>query len=298
MKIKVELWLSKENYENISSPPPLYNIFYRRKTTLSDAISLKNQYGKILASSREVAEKFGKRNPDVNRAIGNLIVQNCTVKDMFIISSYTSSRGREEIEYLMDRDGFSLLVMGFNGKKALEWKLKYIEAFNSMEKMLRELSEPQDSYLIEDPAARARRWAEEYEEKQRIEHENVKLLEVNDQLQTENDEMRPKAKFHDDIQASENSITLGVFSAILQNNHNIKFGQNRLFKWCREHGILCSEKKCWNKPQQKMLDAGYFQVKETVYVNKDGSVYSSYTPLLTGKGQVWLTNKILKEFEK
>lgn len=40
--------------------------------------------------------------------------------------------------YLMNRDGFSLLVMGFTGKKALEWKLQYIKAFNQMEKFIRE----------------------------------------------------------------------------------------------------------------------------------------------------------------
>lgn len=51
---------------------------------------------------------------------------------MFEKTTYISTRGREENEYLMDRDGFSLLVMGFTGKKALEWKLKYIDAFNKM----------------------------------------------------------------------------------------------------------------------------------------------------------------------
>lgn len=100
-------------------------------------ITLFNQDGKILASSRDVAEKFNKRNPDVNRAIENLIVQNCTVKNMFIKTSYTSGRGRNENEYLIDRDGFSLLVMGFTGKKALEWKLKYIDAFNKMEETIK-----------------------------------------------------------------------------------------------------------------------------------------------------------------
>lgn len=59
------------------------------------------------------------------REIENLTVQNCTVKNMFEKSTYISSRGREENEYFMDRDGFSLLVMGFTGKKALQWKLKY-----------------------------------------------------------------------------------------------------------------------------------------------------------------------------
>ena len=81
-------------------------------------------YTLILASSRDVAEKFGKRNPDVNRAIENLIVQNCTVKNMISKTSYISRRVRNEYEFLIDRDGFSLLVMGFTGQKALEWKLK------------------------------------------------------------------------------------------------------------------------------------------------------------------------------
>lgn len=100
-------------------------------------IILQNKGGKILTSSRDVAEKFRKRNPDVNRVIENLIVQNCTVKNMFEKTTYISTRGREENEYLMDRDGFSLLVMGFTGKKALEWKLKYIDAFNKMEEKLK-----------------------------------------------------------------------------------------------------------------------------------------------------------------
>lgn len=56
---------------------------------------------------------------------------------MFTESTYISSRGRKEIEYLMNRDGFSLLVMGFTGSKALEWKLKYIDAFNKMEDRLK-----------------------------------------------------------------------------------------------------------------------------------------------------------------
>lgn len=75
-----------------------------------EEIILQNKNGKILASSRDVAEKFGKRNPDVNRSIENLIVQNCTVKNMFKKTTYISSRGREENEYLMDRDGFLFLL--------------------------------------------------------------------------------------------------------------------------------------------------------------------------------------------
>lgn len=56
---------------------------------------------------------------------------------MFIESCEPDSYGRDQKVYLMTRDGFSLLVMGFTGKSALEWKLKYIDAFNKMEEQIK-----------------------------------------------------------------------------------------------------------------------------------------------------------------
>ena len=61
--------------------------------------------------------------------------QNCA--NLFITSTYADIYGRNQKCYELTRDGFSLLVMGFTGKNALEWKLKYIEAFNLMEEKLR-----------------------------------------------------------------------------------------------------------------------------------------------------------------
>ncbi len=55
---------------------------------------------------------------------------------MFKKSFFKDSGGRSRPIYYMNRDGFSLLVMGFTGKEAIEWKLKYIEAFNRMEQLL------------------------------------------------------------------------------------------------------------------------------------------------------------------
>lgn len=88
--------------------------------------------------SRVIAERFEKQHQHVTQAIENLISANPLVKSMFARDYYTTERGREYKEYLMNRDGFSLLVMGFTGAKALEWKLNYIEAFNLMEKAIRE----------------------------------------------------------------------------------------------------------------------------------------------------------------
>lgn len=89
----------------------------------------------VVVSSREVAEHFEKAHGDVLKSIDNLVRENSLTKNMFHEQT-REYRGRDFRYYLMNRDGFSLLVMGFTGAKALEWKLKYIEAFNAMEKEL------------------------------------------------------------------------------------------------------------------------------------------------------------------
>ena len=91
-----------------------------------------------VVSSRAVAKNFKKQHQHVTQAIENLISENSLVKSMFEKTVYLSERGREYKEYLMNRDGFSLLVMGFTGRDALDWKLKYINAFNAMESIIRE----------------------------------------------------------------------------------------------------------------------------------------------------------------
>ncbi len=88
-----------------------------------------------VCDSLDVAEHFGKRHDNVIRLIDNLLKIE-GVKQTFVVSKYVDSKGEQRKRYYMNRDGFSLLVMGFTGKEAIEWKLKYIEAFNRMEQLL------------------------------------------------------------------------------------------------------------------------------------------------------------------
>ncbi|WP_296916455.1 Rha family transcriptional regulator [uncultured Megasphaera sp.] len=74
----------------------------------------------LVTDSRQVAEHFGKQHKDVLKAIDHLVAQNCATKDMFLEQT-REYRGQNFRYYLMNRDGFSLLVMGFTGKAALEW---------------------------------------------------------------------------------------------------------------------------------------------------------------------------------
>lgn len=96
-----------------------------------------------LTTSLKVAETFSKEHKVVMRAIKNLAAQNCTVEKMFVESTYVDSRGHEQPMYYMNRDGFTLLAMGFTGKDAMKFKLEYIEAFNEMEKAIKEQELPQ-----------------------------------------------------------------------------------------------------------------------------------------------------------
>lgn len=106
---------------------------------MKDLITINND-GQPVASSRDIAEHFNKDHKHVLRDIENLIggLPNFGHTPMFIKSTYVHPQnGQMYPMYYMTRDGFSLLVMGFTGKSALEWKLKYIEAFNRMEEQIR-----------------------------------------------------------------------------------------------------------------------------------------------------------------
>ena len=106
-----------------------------------DVVVTRNNSGELVVTSRQIAEDFGKDHRVVVRAIENkamsLTEQNCSVEKLFIPTTYNHN-GNEYKEYLLTRDGFTFIVMGFTGPKADTWKLKYIEAFNKMEEVLRQ----------------------------------------------------------------------------------------------------------------------------------------------------------------
>lgn len=235
--------------------------------------------GQVVVSSRQIADDFEKRHDHILRDI-ELLKVNLTPQNwgmLFIESEYRNENNRIFKEYLLTRDGFSLLVMGFTGQKALEWKLKYIEAFNKMEKMLIEKA---PSYQIADPIERAKAWIQEQEEKKALEGHI--------------EELRPKALFADSVTASKTSILVGDLAKLIkQNGHEI--GQNRLFDILRKNGFLIRQKgTSYNMPTQKSMDLELFEIKETVVTHSDGHTTINKTPKVTGKGQVYFVNKFLK----
>ena len=118
------------------------------------------------------------------------------------------------------------------------------------------------------------------------------LQNENTRLKLENAQMKPKALFADAVATSKSDILIGQLAKILrQNGYDI--GQNRLFKWLREHHYLCSKGAKYNQPTQRAMDLGLFRIKERTINNPDGSTRITVTTLVTGKGQQYFINRFL-----
>lgn len=113
-------------------------------------------------------------------------------------------------------------------------------------------------------------------------------------LIADNERMKPKEIFADAVSTSHTSILIGDLAKLIcQNGYQI--GQKRLFEWMRNRGYLIKSGSSKNMPQQRYLEQGLFEVKESNVQNPDGSVRITKTTKVTGKGQVYFVNKFLDE---
>lgn len=232
----------------------------------------------IVTNSLLVAERFGRNHRDVLEAIRDLLrtAENSALLTFFEESTYTTVQNKELPLFIMNRDGFTLLTMGFTGKKALDFKLEYIEAFNQMESTLKNLdfSNPDTVLML------AQNW--KVEQNKRIEAERI--IEFN----------KPKIIFADAVSASKTTILIGELAKLLKQN-GIEIGQNRMFTYLRENGFLISRKGSdFNMPTQKSMELDLFEIKETSITHSDGHITVSKTSKVTGKGQQYFINKFLK----
>lgn len=243
---------------------------------MSDLIKIENKNGELLVSSREIAKNFEKNHRDVLRDIDNKIESILTSAQnyahLFIEHFYKDTYKRNQREYLLTRDGFSFMVMGFTGSKADTWKLKYIEAFNEMERKLKEQKPAINSKFLYQ-------LAEDLEEKEK----QIAL-------------MRPKEVFADALMTSNQSILIGELAKTIKKN-GVDIGQNRLFDYLRNNGFIHRKGEQYNLPTQKSMNLKIMETKTRTINNPDGSVRVTKTPKVTGKGQIYFVNKFLENKE-
>ena len=120
------------------------------------------------------------------------------------------------------------------------------------------------------------------------------LKSHNLQLEQKIEADKPKTVFADAVSTSKTSILVGDLAKLIcQNGYQI--GQKRLFSWLRDNGYLVKSGSSCNMPMQRYVEQGLFEVKESNVQNPDGSVRTTRTTKVTGKGQVYFVNKFISE---
>lgn len=114
-------------------------------------------------------------------------------------------------------------------------------------------------------------------------------------LETQIEKDKPKVIFADAVNSSTSSILVGELAKLISQN-GYEIGQNRLFDWLRENGFLIKRKgETYNLPTQRSMDMELMDIKKRTINNADGSIKTTRTTKITGKGQQYFINKFLSE---
>ena len=175
---------------------------------------------------------------------------------------------------LINESGLYSLILSSKLPTAKQFK-RWVtaEVLPSIRKTGKYVNSKIDSYMIENPAERARRWAEEYEEKKALE---VKI-----------EEQKPLVEYAEHIQASKDVINMKTMAKIASKN-GIKIGRNKLFAFLRERKILDKE----NIPYANYMEREWFQVVESTFTHSNGEIKLNKTTFVSPKGQVGIVKQL------
>ncbi|MBR3124889.1 MAG: antA/AntB antirepressor family protein [Mogibacterium sp.] len=161
------------------------------------------------------------------------------------------------------------------GKKVREYLINLEKAWNTPELIMARALKMADRQITDLK-----------EENKQLIESNVTLALENNQLTEENYRNKPMVEFCKTVSGSRDSIHIGQFAKL------IGVGQNTMFDWLRQKGYLGRARSNYNMPLQKYLNMGIFSLKENIAKDRDGNtIIYPPTPLVTGKGQVYLHDK-------
>ena len=227
--------------------------------------------GKPYFVGKDVADILGYQNGsrDINRHVDE--------DDREKVMIFDGNQDKESI--IINESGLYSLILSSklpNAKKFKRWVTSDVLPAIRKTGSYSIQSKP-DSYTIEDPAARARRWAEEYEEKKALE---AKI-----------EEQKPLVEYAEHIQASKDVIDMKSMAKLASKN-GIKIGRNKLFSFLRDRKILDRE----NIPYANYMDKEWFQVVESPYTFNNGDVKIIRTTLVSPKGQIGIIRQLKKYY--
>lgn len=231
--------------------------------------------GEVFATSRDIAAFFDRRHDDVLKAIRNLIssAPELGVRNFAETPYVEPTTGQTYRMYEMDRDGFTLLAMGFTGSKALKWKLRYIEAFKAMEAELRRVAQTGPAIDLNDPA-QLRGLLLNYSEKA-------------EQLERRVQELLPSEEALQRISKADGSLCVTDAAKALQ------MRPKELFGWLRENGWIYKRAGAGHDlGYQSKQAAGLLEHKVTTVLRADGSEKVTEQVRVTPKGLAKLAKLI------
>jgi anti-repressor protein len=185
-----------------------------------------------------------------------------------------STGGRPSTDFLAPIDIAKNICLISNGPKAQELRTYLIEvekAWNSPEKIM----------------ARALQFANTA-----IEGYKTEVAALTAKI----GEDKPKVTLAEAITATEKTILIGDLAKILKQN-GVDIGRNRLFKELRDDGYLMKSGSSWNRPTQRSMDQGLFEVEEYPFIDEWGEERIGWTTKVTPKGQLYFVNLFLNALE-
>lgn len=229
-------------------------------------------------TSLQIAEEIGKEHKNVLRDIRNMEASWVKVNGRrFELVDYIDAKGEKRPCYSLTKIECLYIATKYNDEARAKLVLRW--------EMLEKAHQAQIQKALPKSFSEALRMlADETEKNERLALENKEKQKVIT-------EQQPKVLFADSILASKTSCLIGELAKILTQN-GCKIGQNKLFKWLRGNGYLCTRGEQYNLPQQKYVDCGLFEIKKSTHSANEVLITTSTTKV-TPKGQQYFINKFL-----
>lgn len=209
-------------------------------------------------TSREIAELTGKEHKNVNADIRRML-DDLGEDALKFQRIYLDSMNRQQMEYHLDREHTECLITGYSAILRM--------------RVIKRLRELESASALPADYPQALRHAAD-------------LAERTLRLQSQLAEAAPKIDFADRVSEISKGISIPNYAKA------VGLGPIKLFEWMRSQGILITGGQRHNLPMQRLIDSGYFAVRQGTY-ETNGEVRASFTTMLTGKGEQWLTKKLI-----
>ena len=260
----------------------LFFIFNDLIVQIMVELVFKGTNDQVLTNSLLVAEKFEKNHKDVLETIRTILrsAENSAVLSMFCESTYLNQQNKEQPMYVMNRDGFTLLAMGFTGSKALQFKMDFITAFNKMESMLKS-----DDYILMRSQQILQKRIEIAEQKAiMLQAQNEQLTETVTIQSTKLKESAPKVEYFENVLQSVNTYT----STQIAKEVGFK-SADQLHKKLREMKVMYYQSGQWLLTA-KYCGKGYTKPRTTQFTRSDGSVGTNTITVWSEAGRLFVHN--------